>query len=258
MGYQTRMAIRAFQQKERLPITGELDLPTRERLRLVEPPERPYVITTNDLTRLQPVGKDWLSKSLQKHLEYENIVELLAEAGQAHPSVVRSLNPQINWTNLAAGDVVTIPNVRSPPVRSRAAFVRIRLTDKILQAFDSGTNLLAHFPCSIARRIEKRPQGQLFVEKVALLPSYRFDPNIYPESAEARRIGRPLTIPPGPNNPVGTAWIGLNWPGYGIHGTPRPEDVGRTESHGCFRLANWNAQYLAQMVKVGTPVIVEP
>ena len=88
-------------------------------------------------------------------------------------------------------------------------------------------------------------------------PNYTFDPAVFPESAEGRQLGRKLLIPPGPNNPVGLAWIGLSRPGYGIHGTPGPEQVGRTESHGCFRLANWNAEQLRRMISVGTPVRVE-
>jgi lipoprotein-anchoring transpeptidase ErfK/SrfK len=93
---------------------------------------------------------------------------------------------------------------------------------------------------------------------VAPNPNYTFDPAVFPESPEARALGRKLILPPGPNNPVGVAWIGLDKSGYGIHGTPKPEDVGRTESHGCFRLANWNAELLLKMVGVGTPVLVEP
>jgi peptidoglycan hydrolase-like protein with peptidoglycan-binding domain len=258
LGFQTRLAIRAFQEKAHLPVTGELDLATKERLLLASHPEKTYVVTTNDLDRLQPLGAGWLAKSLQKRLDYENILELAAEAGRAHPNLIRALNPTIQWTNVTAGTLILLPDAPLPPIRSKAAVVRIRLMDKTLQAFDGDQGLLAHFPCSIARRIEKRPVGQLFVEEVALNPTYRFDPDNFPESAEARRIGRPLTIAAGPNNPVGTAWIGLNLPGYGIHGTPKPEEVGRTESHGCFRLANWNAQYLAQLVRGGTPVIVEP
>ena len=77
---------------------------------------------------------------------------------------------------------------------------------------------------------------------------------IFPESAEAQEIGHKLILPPGPRNPVGIAWIGLDRPGFGIHGTPSPEKVGRTESHGCFRLANWNADYLAKLVWIGMPV----
>ena len=81
---------------------------------------------------------------------------------------------------------------------------------------------------------------------------------MFPEDPEAQAIGRQLILRPGPNNPVGVAWLGLNREGYGIHGTAWPEDIGKTESHGCFRLANWNAAKLVRMVKLGTPVIVEP
>jgi lipoprotein-anchoring transpeptidase ErfK/SrfK len=70
--------------------------------------------------------------------------------------------------------------------------------------------------------------------------------------------GRKLILAPGPNNPVGVAWIGLDRSGYGIHGTPEPEKVGRTESHGCFRLANWDARTLVELAWTGLPVVVEP
>ena len=77
-------------------------------------------------------------------------------------------------------------------------------------------------------------------------------------AGEGRALGGKLHLPPGPNNPVGVAWIGLDRPGYGIHGTPEPEKVGRTESHGCFRLANWDARTLLEFAWVGLTVIVEP
>jgi lipoprotein-anchoring transpeptidase ErfK/SrfK len=258
IGSQTRAALRAFQEKEHLPVTGALDASTKQRLTLTEPPERMYSVTSNDLARLTEVGATWLAKSEQKRLDYETILELVAERGQAHPNLIRLLNPSIDWSNVVAGTTVAIPNVQFPPIRRRAATVHISLSNRTLRALDSDDVLLAHFPCSIARRVEKRPVGQLFVEEVALNPTYRFDPDNFPESAEGRKLGRTLIIPAGPNNPVGLAWIGLNLPGYGIHGTPRPEEVGRTESHGCFRLANWNAEYLAQLVRGGTPVLVEP
>jgi lipoprotein-anchoring transpeptidase ErfK/SrfK len=136
--------------------------------------------------------------------------------------------------------------------------VVISLSAKMLQVFDEKTNLLAHFPCSIAQRVEKRPAGELHVAVLAPNPNYTFDPEVFPESAEAQELGRKLILQPGPNNPVGTVWIGLDKPGYGIHGTPNPEQVGRTESHGCFRLANWNAEYLLKLAWVGMPVYVEP
>ena len=200
----------------------------------------------------------WLEKSQQTALDYESILELAAEKGRASPNLVRRLNPDVAWTNVLAGTSVQIPDVTNAPTATRAAFVVISLNDKKLQAFDANTNLLAHFPCSIAARIEKRPAGELHVKAIAPNPDYTFNPEVFPESAEARQIKTKLILPPGPNNPVGIAWISLDLPGYGIHGTPNPEKVGRTESHGCFRLANWNAEHLLKLVWVGMPVYVEP
>jgi lipoprotein-anchoring transpeptidase ErfK/SrfK len=258
LGTQTRAALEAFQRKEHLPITGELDAATSDRLILSAPLVTPYTITSDDVTRLQPLSTTWLGKSQQSALDYETILELLAEKGQAHPNLIRQLNPTVDWKAVAAGTTVQLPEVDRGDPRAKVAFVTIRLGEKTLEAFDETTNLLAHFPCSIARHVEKRPVGELHVAVIALHPNYTFDPDIFPESAEARELDHKLILPPGPNNPVGVAWIGLDKPGYGIHGTPNPEQVGRTESHGCFRLANWNVEYLVRMIWVGAPVYVEP
>ena len=103
-----------------------------------------------------------------------------------------------------------------------------------------------------------RPVGELHVTVVIPNPNYTFDPLVFPESPEAQALDHKLIIQPGPNNPVGVAWIGLDRIGYGIHGTPEPEKVGRTESHGCFRVANWDARTLLNLSWVGLPVLVEP
>ncbi len=256
-GLQTRAALRAFQQRENLPVTGNLDAETKARLQLGATAVVPYTVTTNDLARLQPVSPTWLGKSQQSALDFENILELVAEKSHTHPLLVKRLNPNVNWTNVAAGAVIQLPNIAPPAFRSKAAWVTIHLAGKTLEAFDSNTNLLAHFPCSIAARVEKRPVGELHVIVAAANPNYTFDPDVFPESAEAKQLNTKLILPPGPNNPVGVAWIGLDRTGYGIHGTPKPEDVGRTESHGCFRLANWNAELLLKLVSLGTPVLVE-
>lgn len=257
-GSQTRAALAAFQRSERIEVTGVLDAETKARLLLSAPPVADYIVTTNDLARLRPLATTWLEKSRQSALDYETILELVAEKSWSHPGLLRRLNPSVTWTNVAAGDRLQVANVEMPKTRARAALIRIRLAEKVLEAFDASTNLLAHFPCSIAQRVEKRPVGELHVLVLAPNPTYVFDPDNFPESSEARELKRKLILPAGPNNPVGTAWIGLDRPGYGIHGTPQPEQVGRTESHGCFRLANWNAEYLIRLVAVGTTVIVEP
>ncbi len=258
LGSQTRAALRAYSRKEGRTLGIESNAIQQLHLSLSEPPLVSYVITGEDLARLLPLGTTWLSKSQQARLDFETILELAAEKSQAHPNLIRRLNPGIDWNNVAAGTSVIVPNAAFPPVSQKAAFIRIFLEGRALEAFDQETNLLAHFPCSIAQRVEKRPVGELRVAVVAPNPNYTFDPEVFPESAEARELGRKLILPPGPNNPVGVVWIGLDKPGYGIHGTPRPEDVGRTESHGCFRLANWNAEYLLRLITIGTPVVVEP
>ena len=258
IGPQTRAALRAFQEQAGLRATGEVTEETKARLLLTEPPCASCTVTSNDLARLQPLSTTWLGKSQQSALAYETILELVAEKGHAHPNLIRRLNPDIDWTNVVAGTTVQIPNIAYPNPQSRAALVVIFLAEKVLQVFDADTNLLAQFPCSIAQRVEKRPVGELHVAVIAPNPNYTFDPAVFPESPEARQLQTRLVLPPGPNNPVGVAWIGLDRPGYGIHGTPGPEQVGRTESHGCFRLANWNAEYLLKLVWVGMPVYVEP
>jgi len=258
LGPQTRAALRTFQQKERLPVTGTLDPATQERLLLATAPYTTYIVTTNGLARLQPLSRTWLGKSQQTALDYESILELVAETSHSHPNLIRRLNPAVDWTNVVAGTTLQVPNIAYTDPDAKAAFATISLSGKVLEAFDAHTNLLVHFPCSIAQRVEKRPIGELHVAVIAPNPNYTFDPDVFPESAEARQLQTKLVLPPGPNNPVGVAWIGLDKPGYGIHGTPTPEQVGRTESHGCFRLANWNAEYLLKLVWVGMPVYVEP
>jgi hypothetical protein len=242
-GPQTRHALAAWQQANGLPATEE-------------PAELPvsmlftnYTVTTNDTAQLGPWPKDWLERSRLPRMTCETIGELLAERFHCKEALLQELNPQ-------PGEVWKVPNTAFPLPARKAARVRVYLGSKFVRAFDAQDRLLAHFPCSIPASPEKRTPASLTVANIALPPNYTFDPVVFPElDAQQKSYGK-LIIAPGPNNPVGTAWIGLSKAGYGIHGTPHPEDIGKTESHGCFRLANWNAERLARMVEIGTPVEV--
>ena len=257
-GPQSAAALRAFQESHDLPATGALDAATRARLALTSAALTQLVLSPEDLTRLQPLAPTWVGKSQQTALDYETVLELVAERTHASPNLIRRLNPDVNWAEPAADTPLVVPAIPRLPKTKKAARVIIQLAAHTLEIFDADGGVIAHFPVSIASRVEKRPVGELHVTVVVRDPDYTFNPEVFPESEEARSLGRKLILPPGPNNPVGLAWIGLDLPGYGIHGTPKPEQVGRTESHGCFRLANWDALTFLDLVWTGLPVVVEP
>ena len=89
------------------------------------------------------------------------------------------------------------------------------------------------------------------MERIAIDPEYTYNPRINFQQGDNDRV---LTIPPGPNGPVGSVWIGLSKPTYGIHGTPEPSRIGRSYSNGCIRLTNWDARELAGLVEQGVTV----
>ena len=257
-GAQSAAALSAFQRNEGLRETGLLDPATTAALRLTAPAMTRHIFSGEELAQFQPVADTWVGKSEQSAMAYASALEFVAERYHASPKFISKRNPGIDWDEILPGTIVEVPavDVFYPP--TKASLLHVRLAEHVLEATDETGRIIAHFPVSIARNVEKRPVGELHVTVVIPNPNYTFDPEVFPESEEAQQLGRKLIIPPGPNNPVGLAWIGLDRSGYGIHGTPEPEKVGRTESHGCFRLANWDAQALLRLAWVGLPVIVEP
>ena len=257
-GPQTAAALRAFQRTASLAENGRLDPLTREALLLTAPAMATHTFSVAELATLAPVPDTWVGKAQRDALSYATALELAGEKYRASPNLLRRLNPGIDWNDLLSGTTITVPAVGVVELTAPAASLHIQLAARALQVHDAQGNVIAHFPVSIPRSVDKRPVGELAITVVIPDPNYTFDPAVFPESAEARTLGRRLILPPGPNNPVGVAWLGLDRPGYGIHGTPDPEKVGRTESHGCFRLANWDARTLLAAAWVGMPVIVEP
>ena len=252
-----RAALEAFQHRHGLRVTGTIDEATRSKLLLDAPALVTRTVFDNDLARLQPLGLTWTQKARQDALEFETVLESLAEQHHCSPRYLKKINPTIAWNNLRAGAAVKVPHSNLPHSPVTAELIRIQLAQRTLDVYDRATNLVARFPCSIATRVDKQPVGRLVISGIFERPNYTFDPGRFPASPEALAGSGKLIIPPGPNNPVGTTWMSLSKPGYGIHGTPDPEKVGRATSLGCFRLANWNVQRLVKMVRVGTVVLVE-
>jgi lipoprotein-anchoring transpeptidase ErfK/SrfK len=255
-GGQTAAALRAFQRSRGLPESGAPDRATLEQLPLSAPALLEFVPDEEERT-VRPLPETWLGKSREPALVQSSVLEAVAERFRAHPRLLQRLNPGVEWEALPEGAAVTVPAVEYVALPRHAAAIHIKLAARELELVDDVGRVLAHFPVSIARKVEKRPQGELRVRTAAREPNYTFDPEHFPDAPEAKDPGRKLVLPPGPNNPVGRVWIGLDRPGYGIHGTPEPEKVGRTESLGCFRLANWDALALIDVVRVGMVVWVD-
>ena len=255
-GMRTQRMLRAFQQSRNLPQTGFLDPATRAAIGEPGEPFLSYVVTEKDIDSIMPKPTTWRAKAQASRLGYNNIWELLAEKFHCTRGYLRDLNRDVATPQ--AGTEIIGPKVYPAAPYPMAAELRVNLAETSIEALDEHGRIIAFFPCSIAKDKNKRPNGRLVVKSVVPDPDYTFDPALFADSAKAEGLTHKMVLPPGPRNPVGTAWIGLSLPGYGIHGTPEPENISRTQSHGCFRLANWNAEKVLKMVRVGTPVDVEP
>jgi len=257
-GTQTQAALLAYQTSHGLPRSGAFDADTAQLLQIQEPVFITRRLRTDDFAAIGRKPQDWRARGELGRMRYNSLLEMVAEQAQCDPDYIASLNPGINWDQLDTGNKVRIPHLPAFRVQQAAAYIQITLAKRTLRVFSADHRLLFHCPVSIARRVDKRPSGELRVKVRVDQPNYTFNPAILTNTAQREGITQKFIIQPGPNNPVGTVWIGLNLPSYGIHGTAEPEKVGRTESSGCFRLANWNAQTLLDAVHVNMPIYVEP
>lgn len=257
-GTKSRNALIAWQLKHDQPPTGEINADILQRLGATNDLMTTCMVTAADHAALTPTPTSWLERSRMERLGFATIEEKMAETYHLYRAALRELNPRAPWPNPPPGIHLVVPNVRARPLPALSR-IDIHVSKKYLRAYDSEGRLAAHFPCSIAADPRKRPVGDtLHVTVWAENPDYTFDPELFANDPESATIGKRLRIPPGPNNPVGVAWIGLDRPGFGIHGSPSPEEISRTESLGCFRLTNWDAAKLVRAVHAGLPVRVLP
>jgi lipoprotein-anchoring transpeptidase ErfK/SrfK len=280
-------AIRAFQQARGLPVNGRLDRATWAALpREKNPPLVRLAISAEDVAGpfAANIPADMEAKAKLQALHYSSVEEALAEKFHTTPEFLRKLNPGADFRQ--PGTVILVPNVRGvaslaegarprtaanaaanpvswremvhelsvQPGLPKAARVIVDKSDTSVRAVDAQGRTIAFFPATIGSEHDPLPLGRWTIKGTAQLPPFNYNPDLFWDAEPGDKKAK---IPAGPNNPVGIAWMDLSKPHYGIHGTPEPSTISRSESHGCIRLANWDVARLAAMVAPGTPAILQ-
>lgn len=248
-----RKALAAFQIRQGLGPTGKLDQATWDALvaTSAEPVVAEYEITQTDTKGpfapdIPDEIEDW---ARLKRLSYRGPRELLAEKFHMDARLLAALNPEAAFDQ--PGTRILVAKVGRPAARATVTRIEVDKQQRRLRAYDKDGKLVAAFPASVGSAEKPTPKGAFVVRSVARNPEWRYNPRFAFKEIKTNRAFR---VAAGPNNPLGTVWIGINKPSYGIHGTPDPEEVGTSASHGCVRLTNWDVQTLAKMVKRGTKV----
>jgi lipoprotein-anchoring transpeptidase ErfK/SrfK len=241
-----------------------------------------YRITAEDASGpfAESIPKDLVEQSKLPHLGYTSVQEAVAERFHSTPALLKQLNPAATF---AEGDEILVPNVEplvvpeAPPAQQAARGQRGReqgaragtpgaagttgagdvviTVSKSLSALtvtDPSGRVLMYAPVTTGSELDPLPIGEWKVKGVSIKPPFNYNPELFWDADPTHSKAK---IPPGPNNPVGLVWIDLSKEHYGIHGTPEPTTIGKTESHGCVRLTNWDVVKLAGMVRPGTRVV---
>jgi lipoprotein-anchoring transpeptidase ErfK/SrfK len=215
-----------------------------------EPALTEYTITEADVKGpfLEKVPAKMEEMQGIQRMSYGSAVEALAEKFHMSESLIKALNPK---SRFEAGEMIVVANIDEDAGNDKVARIEIDKSERALRAFKKDGSLVGIFPATVGSTEKPAPSGSYKVTRVAQNPTYRYNPAY---GFKGVKETKPFTINPGPNNPVGVVWIALSIPSYGIHGTPNPSQVGKTESHGCVRLTNWDAKKLANMVDKNTAV----
>jgi lipoprotein-anchoring transpeptidase ErfK/SrfK len=278
-GQSLRLALRGFQEARGLPVTGRIDRPTLRTLHAYRAirPVRALALPASEFAGpfSYPLPKDPMEQAKLPALGYSTLIEKLAERFHTTPATIAALNPP--GTRLAPGVKIRFPNALPSsrnydpklPVKWRATLSSLNVdarqpvvtrvvvdkSDGALRVYDAEDRLVGQFPATMGSEHDPLPIGEWKIQGAAYNPTFHYNPDLFwdasPNDGKAK-------LAPGPNGPVGVVWLDISKPHYGIHGTPNPEKIGRSESHGCIRLTNWDAARLSLMVKPGTPAIFQP
>jgi hypothetical protein len=271
-GMSFKAAVRGFQQSRGLPTTGKLDVATR---RALLQQNRPSTINVK-LGRIDvggnyvyPFPKKPEAQARLKWAGYRNMLEEVAERYHTTPDTIVALNGPTAL--IGVDQTLRLPNVlpsstdyQGSPLKPehRAWFVKLNVdanepqgdhividkSEGQLKVLDESDLLVAQFPVTTGSQHDPLPLGNWKVPTFAFLPPFHYQPDLFWDVDDSKDE---KMLPPGPNGLVGVAWLDLSKEHYGIHGTSEPQNIGRTESHGCIRMTNWDVLRLSRMLKPG-------
>lgn len=253
-GSNQRRALRGFQAARGLDVTGELDQATWNALNAnAAAVVTAYTLTAEDVgQRYIRIPDDMMAQAKLPSLGFASVREALGERFHVAPALLEQLNPGVDFAR--AGARIQVPNVADVAAPPKAARVVIDKSESTLALTDAAGKVVAQFPVSSGSDKDPLPLGEWKILGTAVNPTFHYNPALFwdadPSHAKA-------TLPAGPNNPVGTRWIDLSKPHYGLHGTPEPATVGKAQSHGCVRLTNWDVERVAAAVSPSTAVVMQ-
>jgi len=252
-GENVKNAIAAYERANSLPEDGVLDAEVWAKLTADAGPILvDYTITAADAAGpyTPAIPKDYADMAKLERLGFSGPLEALAERFHMDTALLQALNPGADFAAAGTRIVVAYPAREALP--AKVATIEVDKTRKQVRAYDAAGKLLAVYPATVGSGELPTPSGEWAVRTIAPAPTWTYDPSRL--NFGDRKAGK-LTIKAGPNNPVGAVWIDLTKDTYGIHGAPEPRLVGKTASHGCVRLTNWDAVQLSKAVEKGTKVI---
>lgn len=253
LGENARKALRAFAEakglKPNAPLTAEVW--TALAATSSEPVVTEYKISNDDIKGpfLEKLPARMEDMKNLKALGYTSPREAIAEKFHMSEALLEALNPKTKFDQ--AGETILVADVLRNDAKLSADRVEVDKSRQTVKVFAASGELVAFFPATVGSKEKPTPSGTLKVVSADANPNYRYNPDYKFKGVKSKQ---PFDIKPGPNNPVGTFWIGLSAEGYGIHGTPNPSTVSKSQSHGCVRLTNWDAALLGRSIKKGTPV----
>ncbi len=249
-GGMSESAIRAFETREGFEVDGMLDPQVWEALGgpSAAPVLTEYRITEEDASDLTDViPDDYAERAKMDHLGYTRVSERLAERFHMDEEVLTQLN---SGTPFEPGQTIVVADPGTA-LQAKVARIEIDKQDRRARVYDAAGAMLTSYPVTVGSDQLPSPSGTVEITAIAMDPNYTYNPQVNFQQGDN---DKKLVIPPGPNGPVGSVWLDLSKPTYGLHGTPEPDSLFTAQSHGCVRFTNWDIEELAHIVDPGVTV----